>query len=183
MRPLVPTMFKTAYRLTGHRADAEDLVQDVLTKLFTQTAELADVVELKPWVARVLHNRFIDTVRARQRSPETVAEELGYSTAADSRSRPEAQLANNELANTLHNALDTLSPEQRSLVVLHLMEGHKLIELTDVFEVPLGTLKSRLHTARSHLKKVLKLDEPFTNDVRVNRYELPTDQTRDSQQA
>ena len=183
VRPLVPAMFKTAFRLTGNRDDAEDLVQDVLTKLFPQTDKLVEVIDLKPWVTRALHNRFIDTVRKRQRSPTTVSEELGFSKAADSVSNPDAKLANGELENALRIALDTLTPELRSLVVLHLMEGYTLDQLTEVFDVPLGTLKSRLHTARSRLKKILALDEPFTTNLRVDEYELPTDQRTDSQQA
>ena len=183
VRPLVPAMFKTAFRLTGNRDDAEDLVQDVLTKLFPQTDKLVEVIDLQPWVTRALHNRFIDTVRKRQRSPTTVSEELGFSKAADSVSNPDAKLANGELENALRIALDTLTPELRSLVVLHLMEGYTLDQLTEVFDVPLGTLKSRLHTARSRLKKILALDEPFTTNLRVDEYELPTDQRTDSQQA
>jgi RNA polymerase sigma factor (sigma-70 family) len=179
IRPLVPDMFKTAYRLTGHRADAEDLIQDVLTKLFPQTHKLTEVIDLKPWLMKTLHNRFIDTMRARQRSPATVSDDQGFETAVDPNSTPQANLANGELAQALYRALDTLTPESRSLVVLNLMEGYTLEQLTDVFNVPLGTLKSRLHTARSRLKKILQLDEPFTDNKRVDEYELRTDQTKD----
>ena len=89
-------------------------------------------------------------------------------------------MENEELAGALHRALDSLSPESRSLVVLHLMEGHTLEQLTKVFDVPLGTLKSRLHTARSQLKKVLALDEPFSTDERVDGYELSKNQRPDN---
>lgn len=179
MQPLVPALFKTAYRLTGHRDDAEDLVHDVLTKLFPQTDKLQHVLDLKPWLLRALHNRFIDIVRANKRSPETVSEDQGFSKAASVSSQPDANLANDNLADALRRALDTLVPELRSLVVLHLMEGHQLVDLTEVFDVPLGTLKSRLHTARTRLKKMLSLDEPFRLNKRVDEYELSTDTTTD----
>lgn len=57
-------------------------------------------------------------------------------------------------------ALNTLSPDQRALVVLHLIDGFTLEELTGVLDLPLGTIKSRLHRTKNRLKKVLEL-EPF----------------------
>ncbi len=179
IRPYVVSMFRTAYRLTGDRDDAEDLVQDVLTALYPQTSKLAAVTDLKPWLARVLHNRYVDTVRKRVRSPETVSNEFACLSAADAGASPDGRLENSELASALRQALDLLAPELRSLVVLHLMEGHTLEQLTAVFNVPLGTLKSRLHTARGRLKKMLALDEPFLPDERVDGYELPGNQRTD----
>jgi RNA polymerase sigma factor (sigma-70 family) len=179
IRPYVLPMYQTAYRLTGDRDQAEDLVQDVLTKLYPMTNKLSDVLELKPWLARTIHNRYVDAVRKRARSPSTVSNDFAYLSAVDANPAPDDQVANDDLSSALHQALDTLSPESRSLVVLHLMEGHTLERLTDVFDVPLGTLKSRLHTARSRLKKMLTLDEPFSPNKRVNEHELPESQKPD----
>lgn len=179
IRPHVVPMYQTAFRLTGDRDDAEDLVQDVLTKLYPQTEKLADVRELKPWLARAIHNRYVDSVRKRARSPGTVVNDFVYLNAVDQRAAPDDRMANDDLGSVLHDALSSLPPELRSLVVLHLMEGHTLDELTGVFNVPLGTLKSRLHNARSRLKKILALDEPLLPDERVDGYELPADQRSD----
>ena len=179
VRAHVPAMFQTAYRLTGNRHDAEDLVQDVLTKLFPQTDTLADVVDLKPWLAKALHNRFIDNVRKQGRRPNAVSGEESLDRIADTRASPDAHVVNDELTRDIHAALDRLTPELRSLVALHLMEGYTLEQLTQVFEVPLGTLKSRLHTARTRLKNMLVPNEPFSPDGRVEEYELPTEQRSD----
>ena len=149
IRPYVVPMFQTAYRLTGDRHEAEDLVQDVLVKLYPQTSKVENVADLKPWLARAIHNRYVDIVRKRVRSPATVSNDLAVLSADDASAPPDGQIENDELANDIHKALDTLNPELRSLVVLHLMEGYTLDQLIDVFDVPLGTLKSRLHTARS----------------------------------
>lgn len=179
IRPYVVPMFQTAYRLTGDRDEAEDLVQDVLVKLYPQTSKVEKVAHLKPWLARAIHNRYVDVVRKRARSPDTVSNDLAVASAADASARPDGQLVNDELANDIRKALDTLNPELRSLVVLHLMEGYTLEQLIDVFEVPLGTLKSRLHTARSRLKKILAMDEPFLTNERVDGYELSRNQRPD----
>ena len=69
IRPYVVPMFQTAYRLTGDRHEAEDLVQDVLVKLYPQTSKVENVADLKPWLARAIHNRYVDIVRKRVRSP------------------------------------------------------------------------------------------------------------------
>ena len=68
LRPQVEYLYRLAWRFTGSVADAEDLVQDVLTKLFPRTQELLEIERLRPWLARVLYNQYVDSVRQRSRS-------------------------------------------------------------------------------------------------------------------
>ena len=65
LRPQVEYLYRLAWRFTGSVADAEDLVQDVLIKLFPRTQELLDIEKLRPWLARVLYHQYIDSVRQR----------------------------------------------------------------------------------------------------------------------
>src|SRR5258706_361300 len=69
LRPQVEYLYRLAWRFTGSVADAEDLVQDVLIKLFPRTQELLEIEKLRPWLARVLYNQFVDSVRRQARSP------------------------------------------------------------------------------------------------------------------
>ena len=69
LRPQVEYLYRLAWRFTGSVADAEDLVQDVLIKLFPRTEELLGIERLRPWLARVLYNQYVDSVRQRARSP------------------------------------------------------------------------------------------------------------------
>src|SRR3989442_7239962 len=69
LRPQVEYLYRLAWRFTGSVADAEDLVQDVLVKLFPRTQELLGIERLRPWLARVLYNQYVDSVRQRSRSP------------------------------------------------------------------------------------------------------------------
>src|SRR5882762_11464065 len=69
LRPQVEYLYRLAWRFTGSVADAEDLVQDVLLKLFPKTEELLEIERLRPWLARVLYNQYVDSVRQRARSP------------------------------------------------------------------------------------------------------------------
>src|SRR6266481_1462055 len=69
LRPQVEYLYRLAWRFTGSVADAEDLVQDVLIKLYPRTQELLGIQRLRPWLARVLYHQYVDSVRQRARSP------------------------------------------------------------------------------------------------------------------
>src|SRR6266853_294592 len=149
LRPQVEYLYRLAWRFTGSVADAEDLVQDVLIKLFPRTKELLEIERLRPWLARVLYHQYVDSVRQRARSPVV---ELVTDESED-------------------NPLDALpetkdGPEQRAVVAMHDVEGYTLEELAKVLETPLGTLKSRLHRARQRLRALLPM-EPFSPGERV----------------
>src|SRR5262245_14231916 len=63
MRPHLRRLHRLAYRLTGSAADAEDLLQDVLIRLFERANELSSIADLSPWTSRVLYNRYVDSRR------------------------------------------------------------------------------------------------------------------------
>ena len=69
MRPHLQSLYRQAIRYTENRDDAEDLVQDLLLKLFPRLDELERIDRLPPWLARVLYRLFVDDFRRRQRSP------------------------------------------------------------------------------------------------------------------
>jgi len=69
LRPHLDALYRLAYRFTGNPADAEDLVQDVLIKLYPRRAELASIERLRPWLARVLYRQFVDKSRIHARTP------------------------------------------------------------------------------------------------------------------
>ena len=69
--------------------------------------------------------------------------------------QPESQILNSEALERVEQALFELNEDQRILVVLHDVEGYKLTEIQQMLDIPIGTLKSRLHRAREQLKKLL----------------------------
>ena len=186
VEPHFDRLFRLAYRLTGTRNDAEDLLQDVLTRLYEQRQALPEVKELKPWLSRVLYNRFIDTTRATQRRPLTLvgdgaaAEQIAAEQAAVAQNGPDgADPATLDRAARrtarLEQALSQLSRDHRTLVLMHDAEGYTLPEIADLTGTPTGTLKSRLSRARARLRDLLrdlqespeKKMEPFTHERRV----------------
>jgi RNA polymerase sigma factor (sigma-70 family) len=170
VRPHVPALYRFAFRLLRDRADAEDLVQDVLTKLFPRTSEMAQVRDLRPWLLRVVYHQFVDDLRRRRRSAIHVSE-MNLLEVADPSQEPDLRASVSELGRRVRGAIAHLNREQQVLVALHLIDGMTLEEVTQVLDVPLGTLKSRLHRARAHLKKLLQL-EPFLTSERVSQNEL-----------
>ncbi|HMH19774.1 MAG TPA: RNA polymerase sigma factor [Burkholderiales bacterium] len=172
LRPQVEYLYRLAWRFTGSVADAEDLVQDVLIKLFPRTGELLEIEQLRPWLARVLYHQYVDSVRQRARSPvvELVTDAEGDDNPLDAlpsmKDGPEEHAERSGSRERILRALDRLNPEQRAVVTMHDVEGYSLEELEKLLETPLGTLKSRLHRARQRLRALLPM-EPFSGSERV----------------
>jgi RNA polymerase sigma-70 factor (ECF subfamily) len=160
LQPHMPRMYRFACRLTHSQPEAEDLFQDVLTKVFGRLEELAELRDPGPWLNRVLYNHFIDKQRryARQRL-HTVTEgqlpgqSLDALPAAGDASGDGQRL---EAIGALQAALESLSDEHRTVVLLHDAEGYKLEEIHKITGEPLGTIKSRLHRARARLREILR---------------------------
>lgn len=161
LRPHLDRLYRLAFRFTGSRADAEDLVQELCARLLPQLEVLQRLERPGPWLARALHNLFVDQLRHRERSPVDVVEEPPE--VADPEPGPE-QLAALSTERILA-ALARLPAEQRAVVAWHDIEGYTLEELAAGQDLPLGTLKSRLHRARASLRRLLV--EPFPGPGRV----------------
>ena len=162
LRPHLDRLYRLAFRLAGTKADAEDLFQDVLTKIYPRTEELVDIEERGAWMCRVLYNHFIDNRRryARQRMvivPEHALRDQSIDSHAD-RFDVAADAEQTDNIMRLQAALEQLSEEHRLVVMLHDCEGYKLTEIQDLTSVPIGTLKSRLHRARARLREILGND-------------------------
>lgn len=155
IEPHFDRLFRLAYRLTGSRADAEDLLQDVMIQLYEQREALEAVTDLSPWLSRVLYNRFVDNHRARQRRPLTLVgddeDALGVTDTAD----PAAMASAGENVARLQRALARLSEDHRVLVLMHDAEGYTLAEIAAITDTPVGTLKSRLSRARARIRELL----------------------------
>ena len=156
LTPHLGRLYRLAQRLTGHSADAEDLLQDVLLKLYQRRRELSSIETLAPWLCRVLYNQFLDDVRQRkrQRLRLAAAAEVVPDEAMDPLqvAAPQGRLF--DFAE-VHAALAKLSDEHRAVLLMHDAEGYKLIEIQLITGIPIGTLKSRLHRARRRLRELL----------------------------
>jgi RNA polymerase sigma-70 factor (ECF subfamily) len=166
MRGHVRPLYRYAYRWTGDVDQAEDLVQEALTRLYLEMPQLREIELLRPWAARVMYRIFVDQLRRARRSPISFVGRSGTtgalledgdeeSEAGDETWDP-AILADQALQRERITAAWPRLPEQHRVVLsLHEIEGYSLEEVATVVEVPLGTVKSRLNRARKHLRTLL----------------------------
>ena len=160
IKPHFDQLFRLAWRLTGTRQDAEDLVQEVLTELYEKYEILETVEDLRSWLCRVLYNRFVDSTRAQRRRPlALVGDDAGLEDAMRSSGKTAADPADLDIAERrverLQHGLSRLSEDHRRLLLLHDAEGYTLPELETLTGTPIGTLKSRLSRARARLRELL----------------------------
>jgi RNA polymerase sigma-70 factor (ECF subfamily) len=159
LRPHLPKLFRLACRLTNTTADAEDLVQDVLVKLFGRRSELSSIRDLPPWLGRVLYNQFIDDVRRYGRQPlKLVDDGKTIDELPDHLANPELVATQISDSRSITQALAKLSEDHRAVLVLHDVEGYTIKEVEELTGTAQGTLKSRLHRARQRLRELLKKD-------------------------
>jgi RNA polymerase sigma-70 factor (ECF subfamily) len=161
--PHLERLYRLAYRLTGSREDAEDLVQSLLVKLLPLERRLAEIELLAPWLARALYHLYVDEMRRGSRSPTglraTAADhELLANMPDETFETPEQSTERRLAQRRVAAALAQLTPEHRALIAWHDMEGYTLDELAASLNVPVGTLKSRLHRARAHLRVILRIE-------------------------
>ncbi|HEC18138.1 MAG TPA: RNA polymerase sigma factor [Gammaproteobacteria bacterium] len=163
VRPHISYLYRLAYRFCGNPEDAEDLVQDLLIKLFPRCTELEAVERLRPWLVTSLYRMFVDGTRRQKRSPlELIDDEVAFYETADSGGgeSPDHELAEDQRIEQLQGAFERLSEDHRVLLTLHDIEGYRLVELEKMLDVPVGTLKSRIHRARARMRKLLASDPP-----------------------
>jgi RNA polymerase sigma-70 factor (ECF subfamily) len=155
--PHLPGLFRAAYRLTGSRQDAEDVVQEVCLRAYTHLAALRALEQPKSWLMKIAYRVFVDGVRRRARSPVRSSAEDFDSTRVSDEPTPEDRVEAELAARRLLAALAKLDREQRALLALH-VEGYTLAELETMTELSTDVLKARLYRARVRLGKLLAAD-------------------------
>ena len=156
--PHLDMLYRTAWRYTGHAQDAEDLVQELLLRLYQKPATWIKLDNPTTWLIRALHNLFVDHWRRTRHTPLNRRHNLSWDDLLNQVDLGEAdpeRLAHSEfLQRQIHTALGALPHEQRAILVLHDVEGHTIGELSVLLKLPLGTVKSRLFRARRHLRQI-----------------------------
>jgi RNA polymerase sigma factor (sigma-70 family) len=161
IRPQLDYMYRLAYRFCLNQHDAEDLVQDVIIKLYAKDMVFDEIDNLKPWLGKVIYRQFIDNIRRNSRSPIDGFNDNSMETEfmADVRNQPDHLLDREYTLNEIAAAFTQLNEEQRVVVTLHDIEGYSLKDMELMTETPIGTLKSRLHRARAKIKSEIAGDE------------------------
>lgn len=157
--PELASLFRTALRMTRNREDAEDLVQETVTKAFAAFDRFEKGTNFRAWIFRILTNTFINNyyrVRDRRNLPslEEMEEESFFQPVAEGIT-PEEALLNTLTKDDIIEAIEALPVEFRAVVVLVLVEGFSYKEAAEILDIPIGTVMSRLWRGRKLLQKSL----------------------------
>ena len=157
IRPHLRELYTYAWRLCGNRERAEDVVQDLVTRLYQSRARLDEVDRLRPWLYKSLFRQYLNSRRSESRSPFGYLEhdEDVLDGLEDEHNTPEALTERHLQRAELNRALHTLSPEFRDVLVMHDIEGFAVAEVAEILDIPVGTVKSRIHRARNSLRRKL----------------------------
>ena len=146
-------LYTVAYRLTGNSDDAQDLVQEVLLKV-RKGLETYRPGSLEGWLSRITTNTFLDEARRRRRRPVDLFPEEPDRVVPPSPDAA-AALAAESLPDHVQDALRGLPEEYRAAIVMCDVVGMSYQEIGDSLDVPVGTVRSRIHRGRALLRKAL----------------------------
>ena len=159
--PHLDAMYNFALRLTSDPSDAEDLVQDTIVKAFRFFSSYEKGTNAKAWLFRILKNSYINNYRKKSKKPSQVDyDEVAtfYETIRAERtdtSDLEDKMFRDLIDDDISNALDELPEDFRTVVLLCDVEGFTYEEIANMLDVPIGTIRSRLHRGRNLLKSQL----------------------------
>ena len=147
-------VYRLAYRLSGNRADAEDLTQETFVRVFRSLADYTPGT-FEGWLHRITTNLFLDLVRRRQKIRFDALADDASERLASSEPGPERAYEQNNLDPEVQRALDTLPADFRAAVVLCDLEGLTYEEIALTLGVKVGTVRSRIHRGRVLLREAL----------------------------
>ncbi len=159
--PHLNSMYNFGYRLTLDRDDAKDLVQDTYLKAYRFTDSFQKGTNAKAWLFRILKNSFINDYRKKSKEPAKVdyqeVETYYNSEDVDRQITPDLRVESlsNMIGDEISNALNSLDVDFRTVIILCDLEGFKYEEMAKILDIPIGTVRSRLHRARALLKDKL----------------------------
>lgn len=144
-----------ALHFTHDSEDANDLVQDTLLKAITYYNKFKEGTNLKGWLYTIMKNTFINNYRRfiKISAFVTKSEDISSSNLLFSSSKNQGE--SKFVMDDIRRALDKL-PDEYYIPFIRYYEGHKYHEIADYLNIPIGTVKTRIHVARKLLKKSLK---------------------------
>lgn len=150
------------YRLTWDRAGSEDMAQEVFLRVFRHARDYEPKAKFTTFLYRIARNLWIDRLRSAGAAPKTTSldhaedddRRLSESLAADGRGAEE-EAETREMVEALKKAIERLPEEQRIVIVLAEHQGMKYEQVSEVLDIPVGTVKSRMHAAVAKLRELM----------------------------
>jgi len=167
LMPVIDSLYNFAFRLTLDEDDANDLVQETYLKAYRFFEYFEQGTNAKAWLFRILKNSFINDFRKKSKQPAKIdySEIEGYYNSEDVESDSDAggtssdmrqQAVRDLIGDEVASALNSLPVDFRTVIILCDLEGFTYEEMAKVLDIPIGTVRSRLHRARNFLKEKLE---------------------------
>ncbi|HHY83600.1 MAG TPA: sigma-70 family RNA polymerase sigma factor [Clostridiales bacterium] len=162
---LISTYEKKIYnyclRMTNSREDAEDLTQEVFVRVYKSIKTFKGSSQLATWIYRIAHNVCIDKYRKSKASVVSISQLKNQEDEREielpSRSpSPEDHVIRSEQQKLLLQCINRLKPEYRSVIILRDIQHYSYEEISDILNVPLGTVKSHINRARAALREAVR---------------------------
>ncbi len=160
--PQIEALNNFAYHLTYNQTDAEDLVQETFLKAYRFIDKYDEGTNAKAWLFRILKNAFINEYRKKSKAPQAVdidqanllkdEDEKAFKGFNDLRE----EMFQNMMGDEITNAINTLQEDFRTVILLCDVEDFTYEEIATILEIPIGTVRSRLHRARNLLREKLR---------------------------
>jgi RNA polymerase sigma-70 factor (ECF subfamily) len=160
--PHFQALYNFALYLDNDEEIAKDLVQETLLRAYRFISYYEQGTNAKAWLIRILKNTFINDYRKKSKLPTQVNLEETYQTSDEDEENAtqnvdlREEIFNNLVGDEITNAINALPVDYRLIILLCDIEDFKYDEIAKIIDVPIGTVRSRLHRARNMLKEKLK---------------------------
>jgi RNA polymerase sigma-70 factor (ECF subfamily) len=145
-----------------NRQEAEDVVQETFLRVYKNLERYDESLKFSTWIYRIATNLCIDRLRKRKPSYSLDAESTdhegldGYSMIPSDNRTPESELLLTETQRIIHESIDSLPPKYKTIMMLRYIQEMSLQEISDVLDMPVTTIKTRVHRGREFLRKKLE---------------------------
>src|SRR5690348_2558056 len=144
--------------MLNNRHEAEDIVQETFLRVYRNLDRYDDTMKFSTWIYRIATNLCIDRLRKRKPVYSLDAESNdhegldGYAMIPSDNRTPESELLLSDTQRIIHQAIDTLPPKYKSVMVLRYLQELSLQEIGEVLDMPVTTVKTRVHRGREFLR-------------------------------
>jgi RNA polymerase sigma-70 factor, ECF subfamily len=155
-------IYHLGYRMLNQRQESEDVVQETFLRVYTNLERYDENQKFSTWIYRIATNLCIDRLRKRKPSFSLDAELSDgegtdwHAMLASDEASPEAEIILSETQQNIRDAIETLPNKYKSVVVLRYLHDMSLQEISDILEMPVTTVKTRVHRGREFLRKKLE---------------------------
>ena len=171
LSPHVPVLYKSAIRMCGNPNDAQDLVQETLYSALKSFHQLIDPAKSKSWMFSILRNLFLKDIEKTKKRAE-----IEFDSVCDKlsdRQHPEGDFLRAEFRSNIQVVLDTLDERLRVVLVKFYFDGLSYKEISELLNIPIGTVMSRIARAKVYLKREILRSESF--NLEVSKYKVDLD--------